>query len=229
MVLLPQLKYFTKMFSRKTLRQWDCKRQSFHRSHPSPSPIENLIEIWPINLTDFKLMLCRIIKTQNPFKHLGWSFLRKEWTALAVNYFHKKLHPRYLTGYLTDIWMHIWNPILHLAYLFIINLDKFHVADYRWIPSNFLKIIISALKGVIIEAVIQRCSVKKVFLENSQNSQENTCGRVSFLIKFSSEFYEISKNNFFTEHLRTTASKIRNGSLGNLIEIGFTQKFLKWN
>ena len=90
-----------------------------------------------------------------------------------------------------------------------------------------MKIVISALKGVIIEAVIQRCSVKKVFLENSQNSQENTCGRVSFLIKFSSEFYEISKNNFFTEHLRTTASKIRNGSLGNLIEIGFTQKVLK--
>ena len=33
------------------------------------------------------------------------------------------------------------------------------------------------------EAVAQRCSVKKVFLEISQNSQENTCTRVSFLIK----------------------------------------------
>ena len=33
------------------------------------------------------------------------------------------------------------------------------------------------------EAVIQRCSVNKVFLEISQNSQENTCARVSFLIK----------------------------------------------
>ena len=27
------------------------------------------------------------------------------------------------------------------------------------------------------EAVVQRCSVKKVFLEISQNSQENTCAR----------------------------------------------------
>ena len=27
------------------------------------------------------------------------------------------------------------------------------------------------------------CSVKKVFLEISQNSQENTCASVSFLIK----------------------------------------------
>ena len=33
------------------------------------------------------------------------------------------------------------------------------------------------------EAVVQRCSVKKMFLEISQNSQENTCVRVSFLIK----------------------------------------------
>ena len=31
--------------------------------------------------------------------------------------------------------------------------------------------------------VVRRCSVKKVFLEILQNSQENTCARVSFLIK----------------------------------------------
>ena len=31
-----------------------------------------------------------------------------------------------------------------------------------------------------IEAVLQRCSVKKLFLLISQNSQENTCARVSF-------------------------------------------------
>ena len=34
----------------------------------------------------------------------------------------------------------------------------------------------------IIEAVVERCSVKKVFIEISQNSQENTSARVSFLI-----------------------------------------------
>ena len=50
-----------------------------------------------------------------------------------------------------------------------------------------------------------------------QNSQENTCARVSFLIKlqakketlaqvFSCEFCNIFKNTFFTEHLRTAAS-----------------------
>ena len=51
------------------------------------------------------------------------------------------------------------------------------------------------------EAVSQTCSAKKVFLEISQNSQENTC--VCNFIKietlaqtFSCEFYEISKNTF---------------------------------
>ena len=33
------------------------------------------------------------------------------------------------------------------------------------------------------EAVVLRYFVKKVFLKISQNSQENTCARVSFLIK----------------------------------------------
>ena len=33
------------------------------------------------------------------------------------------------------------------------------------------------------EAVGRSCSIKKVFLEISQNSQENTCARDSFLIK----------------------------------------------
>ena len=33
------------------------------------------------------------------------------------------------------------------------------------------------------EAVAQTCSVKKAFIKISQNSQENTCARVSFLIK----------------------------------------------
>ena len=33
------------------------------------------------------------------------------------------------------------------------------------------------------ETVTRRCSVKKLFLKNSQNSQENTCAGVSFLVK----------------------------------------------
>ena len=67
-----------------------------------------------------------------------------------------------------------------------------------------------------LEAVVLMCSVKTVFSDTLQNSQENTCARVSFLIKlqacglqpcnfikketlaqlFSCEFCEISWNNF---------------------------------
>ena len=66
------------------------------------------------------------------------------------------------------------------------------------------------------EAVAQSCVVEKIFLKISQNSQENTCARVSFLrpqacnfiLKktlaqmFSCEFCEIFKNIFFIEHFR---------------------------
>ena len=39
------------------------------------------------------------------------------------------------------------------------------------------------IKMLLWEAVAQRCSVEKVFLEISQNSPENTCSRDPFLIK----------------------------------------------
>ena len=66
------------------------------------------------------------------------------------------------------------------------------------------------------EAVVRRCSVKKVFLEISQNSQENACARDSFLIKlqanfiknefwhscFPVNFSKFLRTPFFTEHLR---------------------------
>ena len=59
---------------------------------------------------------------------------------------------------------------------------------------------------VTAEAVAQRCSVKKVFLEISQNSQDNNCVRGIKKEVFSCEFSEISKDAFFTEHLLATAS-----------------------
>ena len=41
------------------------------------------------------------------------------------------------------------------------------------------------------EAVAWRCSVKKVFLEILQNSQENICARASFLIKLQASGLQI--------------------------------------
>ena len=43
------------------------------------------------------------------------------------------------------------------------------------------EIILKLIRSFLIqEAVAQRGSVKKVLLEISQNSQENTCARVAF-------------------------------------------------
>ena len=53
--------------------------------------------------------------------------------------------------------------------------------------------------------------MKKVFLEISQNSQENTCARVSFLMK-------LQATPFFTEHLLWL--------LLDLIFIQFTRFFI---
>ena len=72
-----------------------------------------------------------------------------------------------------------------------------------------------SIKVFSTEAATRGVLWKKVFLEISQNSQENTCTRVSFFnfIKkealaqvFSCEFCKISKNTYFTEHLWSTAS-----------------------
>ena len=66
--------------------------------------------------------------------------------------------------------------------------------------------------------VITMVNSKKVFLEISQNLQENTCVRASFYRAsftpvsealaqvFSCEFCKISDNTFLTEHLWTTVS-----------------------
>ena len=93
-----------------------------------------------------------------------------------------------------------------------------------WTQMKFLmiilKVIISFISFIITfttEAATRSVLWKKGFFKMLQNSQENTCARVSFLIKlqakketlaqvFSCEFCNIFKNTFFTEHLRTAAS-----------------------
>ena len=87
--------------------------------------------------------------------------------------------------------------------------------------SFFLKKI--GLKIIFLhtaEAVAGRCSVKKVFLEIWQDSQENNCGRVSFSIGchvieketlaqvFSCEFCQISEITFLYRTPPMAASDI---------------------
>ena len=52
-----------------------------------------------------------------------------------------------------------------------------------YLPEKNILPLLPYATTIQLEVVLRRYSVKKVFLEISQNSQENTCARVSFLIK----------------------------------------------
>ena len=84
--------------------------------------------------------------------------------------------------------------------------------------NKFVKAPKRAKNSCLKKAVVQRCSVKKMYVEISQNSQKNTCARVwaeayNFIKKealtqvFSCEFFKISRNTFVTEHVWATASE----------------------
>ena len=100
----------------------------------------------------------------------------------------------------------------------------------------FLISLITVIRKIIFtsEAVTRMCSVKKGVLRNfTKLTGKPLCqsplfnkvsGLASNFIKketlaqvFSCEFYEISKNTFFTEHLRTTVSVIFPFSSGSFL------------
>ena len=91
--------------------------------------------------------------------------------------------------------------------------EWYKVTYFRCLLLQICAISLNLLERHQTEAVAQECSVKQVLSEILQNSQENTCVKVSFLIKlqaqacyfilketlaqvFSCEFCEISKNTF---------------------------------
>ena len=60
---------------------------------------------------------------------------------------------------------------------------------------RYMKARATISKELSSEAVVQRCSVKKMFLKTLQNSQENTRAQL-----FSCEFCEVFKNTFFLQN-----------------------------
>ena len=62
---------------------------------------------------------------------------------------------------------------------FILKLLKKHITGTKLHEKARKKKNINSIITTL-EAGAQSCSMKKVFLEISQNSQENTCTRVSF-------------------------------------------------
>ena len=59
----------------------------------------------------------------------------------------------------------------------------------------------SSFNVLIAESVVQRCKFKKLFLKIPQNSQENTCARVSFIVKLQTPFLQITSGGcFYYQH-----------------------------
>ena len=87
-------------------------------------------------------------------------------------------------------------------------------------------VIVNAI--LVVQRRIDRIShrrvyIKKVFLQISQDSQENTCARVFSWQIFSCEFSEIWKTTFFTKHLWATAPVFR--TMSNMYDRRFLWKY----
>ena len=84
---------------------------------------------------------------------------------------------------------HLFNrtPLDDCFWLFRATLLKWGTANNVWKTSDEYSLPrdsnLRSTVQVYPESVVRRCSVKKVFLQISLNSQENTCNKVSFLIK----------------------------------------------
>ena len=119
-------------------------------------------------------------------------------------------------------------------YIMLLKLGRFNTQAFDSVTTLFgfyidsLPVIMRRKQAFLMKyrSSHRKCSIKKVFLEISQNSQENTCARVSFLMKFqasgcnfikretlaqafSCEFCQIFKNTSFTEHFRWLLLEIK--------------------
>ena len=105
----------------------------------------------------------------------------------GVNFSHDILTPQvkvnmWETAVLETAMLKKWN-----IHLLSSSLNVRFLKTGRWCIFYFMfYVLLFMFWNVTIictEPVAQKCSVKKAFLEISQNLQENTCARVSFLIK----------------------------------------------
>ena len=72
-----------------------------------------------------------------------------------------------------------------LPYIWFRKIWMTLLKGFKWKFTKFCSLvgIIFHISAFFRNSVVRRCSVKKMFLKISQNSQENTCARASFSIK----------------------------------------------
>ena len=75
-------------------------------------------------------------------------------------------------------------PILNNYYNTTNAPTRLHLSEMKRISgSHYFFYVFTNLTS---QSLVRSCSVKKVILETSQNSQENTCAKDSFLLKLQS-------------------------------------------
>ena len=124
----------------------------------------------------------------------GWKWQSYLVDHFSYSWFQQATHSQAICKWLCDTSSHFKT---FKTYFVLSNL----------VVSTFqLSLILNArvsMKGRLLRSGHQSCSVKKMFLEISQNSQENTCARDSFLKKLQDYCNFIKKEAlaYFEEHL----------------------------
>ena len=104
--------------------------------------------------------------------------------------------------------------ILEICFFLVVYRQKknpIYAHVFRVIVHRIVNWKILLLTFLFPEAIFQRCSVKKLFLEILQNSQEKTCARDSFLIKLQALeflFYRTPPDDWFFIFFQAYSNKI---------------------
>ena len=110
------------------------------------------------------------------YTELEWnSFIGSKWISLFLFLFLCCFIPVHVS-----IFLCFYSTFFYLYIKFNCILFK-NISDSLPLKSSLD--ISDIIIGVFYRSSHKSCSVKKVFLENSQSSQENTCARISFLIR----------------------------------------------
>ena len=155
----------------------DC--QSKHDPSKSTGVFRNLSNIFDRAFCEYFLKMSHL-RFLTGFRILLWNLeviVNSSWTQQSMSLSRYYTCPSEQLKQQNNMWnlfnlnnkktrrLQLWTNITHDSGISTVNFEQ-----------------VSASWDVRSEAVVQRCFVENVFLEFSQNSQENTCARVSFLM-----------------------------------------------
>ena len=128
---------------------------------------------------------------QNPLQNLDglwWYYLDNPWSTINVYQLGEIYVTSWRVVFLKNLSESDWAKQDFFANICLYK--KVRDLFFCYVAWQILPVILIIIQNTP-KAVVQRCSVKKVFLESSQNSLENTCAGVSFLIKLQASWLQL--------------------------------------